>query len=471
MIDVKDLTIEKAYEMMKAGELTSVDLVSLCLQNIKEKNNELNVFLEVFDDVLDQARIADEIIKSGKGMKLTGIPIAIKDNILITGKKNSSGSKMLENYVASYDAFVIKKLKEHGAVLIGRTNMDEFAMGSSTENSAYGPVKNPIDPSRVPGGSSGGSAAAVASGMALASLGSDTGGSIRQPASFCGLVGMKPTYGVVSRSGLTAMSSSLDQIGPFGKTSEDAKIIFDCISGKDEMDSTSVGCRVLDTRIGCPTPDRRKIGVPRDFLKEGIDPEVLQNFEEIIKKLKNKGYEIKDVVMPYLKYSLPVYYIIMPAEVSTNLSRLDGMRYGTRKEGADVFDSYKKSRSAGFGMETRRRIILGTYVLSHGYFDAYYNKAWKVRRAIMKEYEDIFKDVDFVMTPTTPTTAFKFGEKKDPVQMYLSDIFTVSANLAGLPAITIPSGKSSSGLPIGIQFTGPLFSDESLFTLEKDLRG
>ena len=471
MIDVKDLTIEKAYEMMKAGELTSVDLVSLCLQNIKEKNNELNVFLEVFDDVLDQARIADEIIKSGKGMKLTGIPIAIKDNILITGKKNSSGSKMLENYVASYDAFVIKKLKEHGAVLIGRTNMDEFAMGSSTENSAYGPVKNPIDPSRVPGGSSGGSAAAVASGMALASLGSDTGGSIRQPASFCGLVGMKPTYGVVSRSGLTAMSSSLDQIGPFGKTSEDAKIIFDCISGKDEMDSTSVGCRVLDPRIGCPTPDRRKIGVPRDFLKEGIDPEVLQNFEEIIKKLKNKGYEIKDVVMPYLKYSLPVYYIIMPAEVSTNLSRLDGMRYGTRKEGADVFDSYKKSRSAGFGMETRRRIILGTYVLSHGYFDAYYNKAWKVRRAIMKEYEDIFKDVDFVMTPTTPTTAFKFGEKKDPVQMYLSDIFTVSANLAGLPAITIPSGKSSSGLPIGIQFTGPLFSDESLFTLEKDLRG
>jgi len=476
MLDVKDLTIEKAYEMMKEGGLTSVELVSACLQNIKEKNDELNVFLEVFDDALSQAKTADEMIKGGKGTKLTGIPIAIKDNILITGKKNSSGSKMLENYVASYDAFVIKKLKEQGAVLIGRTNMDEFAMGSSTENSAYGPVKNPIDPSRVPGGSSGGSAAAVASGMALAALGSDTGGSIRQPASFCGLVGMKPTYGVVSRSGLTAMSSSLDQIGPFAKTSEDAKIIFDCISGKDDMDSTSVDRRVLDTRIGCPTPDGRKasagsvIGVPRDFLKEGIDKEVLQNFEEALIKLKNKGYEIKDVVMPYLKYSLPVYYIIMPAEVSTNLSRLDGVRYGLREEGADVFDGYKKSRSAGFGMETRRRIILGTYVLSHGYFDAYYNKAWKVRHAIMKEYEDIFKGVDFVMTPTTPTTAFKFGEKKDPVQMYLSDIFTVSANLAGLPAITIPSGKSSSGLPIGVQFTGPLFSDESLFTLEKDLR-
>ncbi|MFZ3011396.1 MAG: Asp-tRNA(Asn)/Glu-tRNA(Gln) amidotransferase subunit GatA [Minisyncoccia bacterium] len=472
MIDVKNLTIEKAYELMKNGELTSVELVSACLQNIKEKNTELNVFLEVFsgsayggDDALAQAKNADEIIKSGKGTKLTGMPIAIKDNILITGKKNSSGSKMLENYIASYDAFVIKKLKEAGAVLIGRTNMDEFAMGSSTENSAYGPVKNPFDASRVPGGSSGGSAAAVASGMALAALGSDTGGSIRQPASFCGLVGMKPTYGAVSRSGLTAMSSSLDQIGPFAKTGEDAKIIFDCISGKDEMDSTSVG--LVAPKSGL---EAKVIGIPRDFLKEGVGPEVLQNFEETVKKLEKRGYKIKNIEMQYLKYSLPVYYIIMPAEVSTNLSRLDGVRYGLRKEGENVFDSYKKSRSAGFGIETRRRIILGTYVLSHGYYDAYYNKAWKVRRAIMKEYEEIFREVDFVMTPTTPTTAFKFGEKKDPVQMYLSDIFTVSANLAGLPAISIPSGIDDSGLPIGVQFTGPLFSDESLFTLDKDLR-
>lgn len=467
MIDVKNLTIEKAYEMMKNGELTSVELVSACLQNIKEKNDELNVFLEVFDDALAQAKNADEMIKNGKGTKLTGMPIAIKDNILITGKKNSSGSKMLENYVASYDAFVIKKLKEAGAVLIGRTNMDEFAMGSSTENSAYGPVKNPLDVSRVPGGSSGGSAAAVASGMALAALGSDTGGSIRQPASFCGLVGMKPTYGVVSRSGLTAMSSSLDQIGPFAKTGKDAKIIFDCISGKDEMDSTSVSLISPKPGLGA---GEKVIGIPGDFLKEGVDREVLQNFEETVKKLEKRGYKIKNIVMPYLKYSLPVYYIIMPAEVSTNLSRLDGVRYGLREEGADVFDGYKKSRSAGFGMETRRRIILGTYVLSHGYYDAYYNKAWKVRRAIMREYEEIFKEVNFVMTPTTPTTAFKFGEKKDPVQMYLSDIFTVSANLAGLPAISFPSGESSSGLPIGVQFIGPLFSDESLFTLDEDLR-
>lgn len=464
MLDVKSLTIEKAGEMLKKGEFTSVDLVTACLANIKEKNEELNVFLEVFEDALAEAQKADEMIKNGKGTALTGIPIAIKDNILVTGKKTSSGSKMLENYVATYDAFVIKNLKEAGAVIIGRANMDEFAMGSSTENSAYGPVKNPLDPSRVPGGSSGGSAAAVVAGMALASLGSDTGGSIRQPASFCGLVGMKPTYGAVSRSGLTAMSSSLDQIGPFAKTSEDAKIIFDCILGKDELDSTSLDLSNLKI-----TPKKKVIGVPRDFL-EGVDTEVLKSFEEVILKLTNKGYQIKDVSMPYLKYSLPVYYIIMPAEVSTNLSRLDGVRYGLRKEGESVFDVFKKSRYAGFGPETRRRIILGTYVLSHGYFDAYYNKAWKVRRAIMKEHDDIFKEVDFIMTPTTPTTAFKFGEKKDPVQMYLSDIFTVSANLAGLPAISIPSGISATPLPIGVQFTGPLFSDEALFDLEKYLK-
>ncbi|MFA5841188.1 MAG: Asp-tRNA(Asn)/Glu-tRNA(Gln) amidotransferase subunit GatA [Candidatus Paceibacterota bacterium] len=465
MIDIKDLTIEKAHKMMKAGELTSVDLVEACLKNIKEKNEELNIFLEVFDDAILQAKAADEIIKSGKGTTLTGIPIAIKDNMLITGKKTSSASKMLENYVASYDAFAIKKLKDAGAVLIGRTNMDEFAMGSSTENSAYGPVKNPIDSSRVPGGSSGGSAAAVTALMALGALGSDTGGSIRQPASFCGLVGMKPTYGAVSRSGLVAMSSSLDVIGPFAKTSEDAKIIFDCIAGKDEMDSTSIN--LPDIKIN---PNKKIIGVPRDFLKEGVDAEILQNFEESIEKLKKSGYEIKDISLPFSKYSLAVYYIIMPAEVSTNLSRLDGVRYGLRKEGENVAETYKKSRSNGFGIETRRRIILGTYVLSHGYYDAYYNKAWKVRRAIMKEYNDIFKDVDFVMTPTTPTTAFKFGEKKDPLQMYLSDIFTVSANLAGLPAISIPSGKSSSLLPMGIQFIGPLYSDEALFAIEKYLR-
>jgi len=472
-MNIKELTIEKAGEMLKNGELTSVDLVSACIKNIEKDNKKLNIFLEVFDDALEEAKKADEIIKSGGGGKLTGIPIAIKDNILITGKKVSAGSKMLQNYIASYDAFVIKKLKEAGAVLIGRTNMDEFAMGSSTENSAYGPVKNPIDPTRVPGGSSGGSAAAVASGMCLGALGSDTGGSIRQPASFCGIVGMKPSYDVVSRSGVMAMASSLDQIGPFAKNSEDAKIIFDTIVGKDEMDSTSVDLISPTPRVG-----EKVIGVPRDWLKEGVDKEILENFEKTLEKLKKAGYEIKDISLPFSKYSLAVYYILMPAEVSTNLSRLDGVRYGLRKEGenlprlgkAGVFDTYRKSRSAGFGAETRRRIILGTYVLSHGYYDAYYNKAWKVRHAILKEFQDIFKEVDFVMTPTTPTVAFKFGEKSDPLQMYLSDIFTVPANIAGIPAISIPIGFSKGGLPMGMQFTGPLFSDESLFAIEKDLR-
>jgi len=465
-MDIKNLTIEKASEMLKNGEITSVDLVSACLKNIEEKNKELNIFLEVFDDVLDQAKKADEIIKKGNRSKLTGIPIAVKDNILITGKKVSAGSKILENYTASYDAFVIKKLKEAGAVLIGRTNMDEFAMGSSTETSAFGSTKNPIDTTRVPGGSSGGSASAVFSGMCLGALGSDTGGSIRQPASFCGIVGMKPSYGVVSRNGLIALTSSLDQIGPMAKTSLDAKIIFDCIVGKDEMDSTSVEL----SPAGKISTSRAIIGVPREWFKEGVDKEVLENFENNLEKLKKSGYEIKDISLPFSKYALAVYYIITPAEVSTNLSRFDGVRYGLRKEGENVFDTYKKSRSAGFGIETRRRIILGTYVLSHGYYDAYYNKAWKVRHAIEKEFENIFKEVDFVMTPTTPSTAFKFGEKSDPLQMYLSDIFTVPANIAGIPSISIPSGFSKEGLPIGIQFTGQLFSDESLFAIEKNLR-
>ncbi|MCE9585564.1 Asp-tRNA(Asn)/Glu-tRNA(Gln) amidotransferase subunit GatA [Candidatus Nomurabacteria bacterium] len=460
-MDIKNLTIEKAGEMMQKGELTSVDLVSACLKNIEEKNKELNIFLEVFSDALEQAKKADEIIKSGQGTLLTGIPLAIKDNILITGRKVSAGSKMLENYVASYDAYLIKKLKEAGAVFIGRTNMDEFAMGSSTENSAYGVVKNPIDPTRVPGGSSGGSTASVVAGMALGALGTDTGGSIRQPASFCGLVGMKPSYGGVSRNGTMAMSSSLDQIGPVAKTVEDAKIIFDCIVGKDEMDSTSI-------EINSENKSGKKIGVPRNWLKEGVDIEIIKNFEESLEKLKKQGYEIVDIDLPYSKFSLAVYYILMPAEVSTNLSRLDGVRYGLRKEGENMFDTYKKSRSAGFGAETRRRIILGSYVLSHGYYDAYYNKAWKVRHVIEKEFEDIFKKVDFIATPTTPTPAFKFGEKKDPLQMYLSDIFTVPANISGIPSISIPCGFSSSGLPFGLQFMTSMKNDKNIFSISID---
>ncbi len=467
MIDLKNLTIEKASLMLEKKEITSVDLLNACLKNIKEKNEKLNIFLEVFSDVLEQAKKADEMIQKGEQTQLTGIPIAIKDNILIKNNKCSAGSKMLENYVASYDAFVIQKLKKAGAILIGRTNMDEFAMGSSTENSAYGSVKNPFDISRVPGGSSGGSAGAIASGMALGSLGSDTGGSIRQPASFCGIVGMKPSYGVVSRSGVIAMASSLDQVGPMAKNSQDAEIIFKVIAGKDDLDSTSIALPSLNEQ---KIKNNKVIGVPRDWLKEGIEKEVLENFENNLENLKKRGYQIKDISLPFSKFSLAVYYILMPAEVSTNLSRFDGIRYGLRQEGKNLFDTYAKSRSAGFGNETRRRIILGTYVLSHGYYDAYYNKAWEVRRAIEKEFKDIFKEVDFVATPTTPTVPFKFGEKSDPVQMYLSDIFTVPANIAGLPSISIPSGFNKENLPIGIQFTSSFLKDERLFAIEQDLR-
>ncbi len=462
-MDIKNLTIQKASEMLKKGETTSVDLVNACLKNIEDKNKELNIFLEVFADALEQAKKADEIIKEGKGGPLTGIPISIKDNILIKGRKASVGSKMLENYTAPYDAFVIKKLKEAGVVFIGRVNMDEFAMGSSTENSFYGPVRNPLDPTRVPGGSSGGSSASVSAGMCLASLGTDTGGSIRQPASFCGLVGMKPTYGVVSRSGAMAMSSSLDQIGPITKNTEDAKIIFEVISGKDELDATSIDLNKIENK----KTNTKKIGVPRGWFLEGVDKDVLENFEQSLEKLKNKGYEIVDIDLPFSKYSLAVYYILMPAEVSTNLSRLDGLRYGLKVEGESVSDVYKKTKSLGFGPETRRRIILGTYVLSHGYYDAYYNKAWKVRHAIEKEFKNIFEKVDFVATPTTPSVAFKFGEKKDPLQMYLSDIFTVPSNISGIPSISIPSGFSNEGLPFGFQLMAHWFLDYQLFEIGK----
>jgi len=462
MIDLKNLTIEKAGEMIRKGEITSVELTSLYLKNIEEKNKELNAYLEVFDDCIEQAQKADEMIKSGKGTKMTGIPIAVKDNILIKGKKCSAGSKILENYTASYDAYVIRKLKEAGAVFLGRTNMDEFAMGSSTQTSAYGVTRNTHDLDRVPGGSSGGSAVAVASDLALVALGTETCGSVRQPASFCGLVGLKPTYGAVSRNGTIAMGNSLDQIAPFGKTVRDAEIVFDTIRGKDEMDATSVDLKIEKKEL------KKIIGIPWHLFEEGVDEIVINNFKESVEKFKKAGYEIKDIKLPYSKYSLAVYYIIMPAEVSTNLSRFDGVRYGLRKEGETVADSYKKTRSAGFGAEARRRIILGTYVLSHGYYDAYYNKAWRVRHAIEQEFENIFKEVDFVLTPTTPTPAFKIGEKMDdPVAMYLCDIFSAPANISGITAIALPSGETPLKLPLSIQFMAPRFHEKDLFELGK----
>ncbi|MEA2112531.1 MAG: Asp-tRNA(Asn)/Glu-tRNA(Gln) amidotransferase subunit GatA [Patescibacteria group bacterium] len=470
-IDTRKLTIRKAHEHLVAGDFTACELAQACLDNI---NPDLNIFIEVFDDVLDQAKLADEKIKEGQINLLTGIPLAIKNNILIEGKRTTAGSKILDNYHAVYDATVIKRLKEAGAVFIGGANLDEFAMGGSTENSAYGVTKNPHDETRVPGGSSGGSAVAVAVGACLGALGTDTGGSIRQPASFCGVVGMKSTYGVVSRYGAMAMGSSLDQISPLGKTVDDNQIIFDCIKGQDKMDSTTIPNDVYDEsqiKFG----EEITIGVPRRFLKEGIDEDVLVNFNDSIERLKKLGYKIKEVELPNINYALAVYYIIMPAEASTNLSRYDGIRYGSLKEGDNLLGDYMKTKGQGFGKEVRRRIMLGTYVLSAGYYDAYYNKAVALRNVIKDDFKKAFNEVDVIITPTSPFPAFKIGEKiSDPLKMYLADTFTVSANVTGTPAISIPSGftnREGKELPLGLQIFAPKMQENILFEISKSFLG
>ncbi len=466
-MDLKTLTIKKAHEALIKKEFTAVDLAKAYLTEIEKKNKDINAYVEVYADVIAQAEAAQKIIDAGQADVLTGIPIAIKDNLLVKGRKASSSSKILENYTATYDATAISNLKEKGVVFLGRTNMDEFAMGGSTETSYYGVTKNPHDTERVPGGSSGGSAAAVAMDGALASLGSDTGGSIRQPASFCGLVGLKPTYGTVSRSGLMAMASSLDQIGPFGKTVEDAQILFDAIRGKDPLDSTSVEKELPVAKTGKLT-----VGVPTAFLEKGVDEDVKKNFYESVETFKKAGYAVKEIELPNIQYSLPVYYIIMPAEVSSNLARFDGIKYGFHKEGKNLLEDYLGSRGEGFGREARRRIILGTYVLSAGYYDAYYNKATAVRSMITSDFKKVFEEVDCILTPTAPSPAFKIGEKTaDPISMYLSDIFTVSVNLAGIPAISVPAGtvsRDGKDLPVGLQIMAPHFAENTLFRIASD---
>ena len=463
------MSISEMRKGLDSGDFTSAELTKHFLESSKRKNKNLNAYLEFYDDALLVAKEADKKIKNKDIEPLTGIPIALKDNILVEGKIASAGSKILETHVSAYDSFVTEKLKEAGAVIIGRTNLDEFAMGSSTENSAYGVVKNPHDEKRVAGGSSGGSAAAVAMNSVPISLGSDTGGSIREPASFCGIVGLKPTYGSVSRSGLIALGSSLDVIGPFGKTVEDCEIVFNTIKGHDPKDSTSIND---DTH----TPPKLKrvmtIGVPRDFIGDGVSSDVLEHFENTLSELKNEGHKIKDINLPYMKYSLAAYYIIMPAEASTNLARFDGIRYGVQESGNNLLEVYKKSRARGFGEETRRRILLGTYVLSSGYYDAYYGKATSVRKIITDEFMDAFKEVDAIATPTVPTPAFKIGEKADPVSMYLADIFTVPANIAGIPGISVPMGtveRNDLELPVGIQLMAPHMGEEVLFKLGKEI--
>jgi aspartyl-tRNA(Asn)/glutamyl-tRNA(Gln) amidotransferase subunit A len=478
MIDLKNITIRKAHEAMINGEYTAVDLAQVYLDNIKKKDGEIHSYLEVFSDVLEQAKEADRRIKNKENVTLlTGIPIAIKDNILIKGRIASSASKILENYHATYDATVIKKLKEAGAIFLGRVNMDEFAMGGSTENSAYGVTKNPHDLERVAGGSSGGSAAAVAGEMALVALGSDTGGSIRQPASFCGLVGLKPTYGAVSRYGLMAMGSSFDQIGPITKTVEDAQIIFDFIVGQDNMDSTSIKIYPKDKSL--LKQNKLVIGIPKEaMLVEGMDSIVKDNFTKAVSKFKELGYEVKEVSLPNISYSLAVYYTLIPAEVSSNLARFDGVRYGLHQDGVNMVEDYFRTKALGFGPEVKRRIILGTYILSSGYYDAYYNKANIVRDLIREDYKKAFEQADVLITPTTPSPAFKIGEKvNDPLALYLEDIFTVTANLAGIPALSIPCGfkeiKDSKGeirkLPVGLQLLSSHGEEDTLFMVAKSL--
>jgi aspartyl-tRNA(Asn)/glutamyl-tRNA(Gln) amidotransferase subunit A len=466
MTKLNELTIAEAGEKLRAKEFTVRELWDACEAAAKERNPELNAFLEIFaaDDAAIEA--AQQRINSGEAPPLCGIPLAIKDNILIEGKIASAASKMLENYVAAYDATVIKKLKEAGALFLGRTNMDEFAMGSSTEHSAYGVVKNPLDFSRAPGGSSGGSAAAVAAHMALGALGSDTGGSIRQPAAHTGLAGLKPTYGAVSRYGLIALGSSLDQIGPLAKSVEDARILHNAIAGEDPMDSTTLPEGLYKNEsVG----GKLRIGVPRHLLKEGVEPDVLAAFEGVIAKFEEGGHELAEVELPTSPYALAAYYVVMPAEASTNLARFDGIRYGAARRGATLLEDYVMSRTAGFGAETIRRILLGTFVLSSGYIDAYYRKAQAARELLRREYDEAFKRCDVVAFPTTPAPAFKFGEKSgDPVSMYLEDVFTVTADLTGMPAISVPMGtveREGKALPVGIHFTAPMQAEERLFTI------
>ncbi len=446
------LNREESVEARVKGYLSVID---------QRKN--LNAFLSVFEEeALQFARIIDAKINNGKAGTLAGMVIAVKDVLCMKGKRTTCGSKMLEQYEAVYDATVIEKLRDADAVFIGKTNMDEFAMGSSGENSAFGPTKHPLDETRVPGGSSSGSCVAVAAGMATTSLGTDTGGSIRQPAGLCGIVGLKPTYGRVSRYGLVAFASSFDQIGPFANSVRDVARILNVIAGHDERDSTSAEISVPNYLDALDRDVKGlKIGLPKEYFSDGLDAEIRLVIEKKIEQLKNGGAEIVEVSLPHSEYTISTYYILATAEASSNLARYDGARYGYRSpEATDLTSMYVKSRSEGFGEEVKRRIMLGTYVLSSGYYDAYYRKAQQVRRLIQNDFFEAFTKVDCILTPISPTTAFRLGEKMDdPLQMYLNDIYTVSANLAGIPGINVPAGVDKNGLPIGLQLLGKQFDE------------
>lgn len=446
--------------------MTFVSKIEQILSDAERLNPDLNSFLSIERESA-LARAAELDAEPGERV-LEGVAIAVKDNICTEGMRTSCGSNILGNYKAQYDATAISRLKDAGAIILGKTNMDEFAMGSSNESSAFGPAKNPWDVTRVPGGSSGGSAVAVASGVVRAALGSETGGSVRQPASLCGIVGFKPTYGRISRYGLVAFASSLDNIGIFGQTTKDVADVLSVVAGRDEHDATSADVPVPDYSANLNADLSGKvIGIPRALFGDGLDDEVRESVLASIANFEALGATTVDIELPYAKYGIAVYYIIATAEASSNLARFDGVRYGYRtKEAANLREMYFKTREEGFGAEVKRRIMLGTYVLSSGYYDAYYSKAQKVRNLVKQDYVNAFTKCDAILTPTTPTVAFKIGEKSDdPIAMYLSDIYTVSANLAGVPAISVPCGLSSDGLPIGVQLVGNFWSESTLFNL------
>jgi aspartyl-tRNA(Asn)/glutamyl-tRNA(Gln) amidotransferase subunit A len=461
-------TIDGVREALASEEVQARDVCRASLESIQAQNSSLNAFnLVAIEHALARAEALDRLAPSERG-PLHGVPIAIKDNMCTRGLATTASSKILEGYVPPYDATVVEQLERAGAVIVGKTNCDEFAMGSSNENSAFGPARNPWDPTRTPGGSSGGSAVAVAAGMVPASLGSDTGGSIRQPASLCGIVGLKPTYGRVSRYGLLAFASSLDQIGPLTRTVGDAATLLAVLAGPDPRDATAARTAVPDYRAALSGDlAGARIGVPRAFVGEGVDTEVRAAFDTALDLMASSGTTLVDIDLPHARYAIPVYYLVATAEASSNLARYDGVRYGYRTPDARTLETmYFRTRDEGFGAEVKRRIMLGTYVLSAGYYDAYYLKAQQVRTLIRRDYEQAFARVDVVAMPTSPTPAFRLGEKTDdPLQMYLADVFTVSANLSGLPAISVPCGFSGGRLPIGIQLTGRAFDEATLLRI------
>jgi len=468
-MNLNELTIGKAHEKLQKGEVFASEIIEACFKQIERVDSDIKAYLRLTRDLaLKQAKKVDEKIRKGEKISaLAGVPMALKDNICTRGIVTSSASRILENYIPPYNATVVAKLKKEGMVLLGKANMDEFAMGSSTENSAFQVTRNPWDLDRVPGGTSGGPAAAVASDQCVYALGSDTGGSIRQPASFCGVVGLKPTYGRVSRYGLHAMTSSLDQIGPLTKTVEGAAIVLNYISGQDPKDSTSGSNAVPDyTKDLYKGIKDLKIGVPKEYFVEGMEQGVREAIEEAIEEFRKLGAKVQKVSLPYTKYALAVYYILVPAEVSANLARFDGIRYGyAAKKSRNLMEHYLNSRQEGFGDEVRRRIMLGAYVLSAGYYDAYYKKAQQVRTLVVNDFKKVFKKVDLLVSAVAPTTAFKIGEKtSDPLKMYLEDVLTVPINIAGVPATSVPCGFAKN-LPVGLQIIGPWWGEEEILRL------